>query len=187
MNPNRTVFMRSFSIALLASTIAVSGLASQTPTAAAAPAQRTSLTLSEALQIAERNNPTYQQSINGRARARAGLRTAYGTLFPSVDASVGASYREGRQQFFGGVPIGASVDIVSSSWSLQASTRYAWGTISNIKRANASLDAAEADLNSALFTLRSERAYSLRLDAKDIMNMISLHQTMRVIKKRLQE
>jgi long-chain acyl-CoA synthetase len=37
------------------------------------------------------------------------------------------------------------------------------------------------------FLLAIERAYSLRLDAKDIMNMISLHQTMRVIKKRLQE
>lgn len=147
--------MRSFSVALLACTVAVSGATAQTPAASAAPAQRTTLTLSEALQIAERNNPSYQQSINGRARARAGVRTAYGTLFPSVDASVGASYREGRQQFFGGVPIGASVDIVSSNWGLQASTRYAWGTVSNIKRANAQLDAAEADLTAALFTLRS--------------------------------
>jgi outer membrane protein len=155
MNPNRTVFMRSFSIALLACAVALSGATAQSPAAPVAPAQRTSLTLSEALQIAERNNPTYQQSINGRSRARAGVRTAYGTLFPSIDASVGAGYREGRQQFFGGVPIGSVVDIVSSSWGIQASTRYAWGTVSNIKRANAQLDAAEADLSAALFALRS--------------------------------
>jgi outer membrane protein len=147
--------MRSFSIALLACTVAASGATSQTP-APAAPAARTTLTIGEAISIAERNNPTYQQSINGRARARAGMRAAWGNLFPSINASAGASYREGRQQFFGGVPVGAAIDIVSSSWSLNAQSSYSWGTWARIRSADATLDAAEADVDNALFTLRSQ-------------------------------
>jgi outer membrane protein len=146
--------MRSFSIALLACTVAVSGAASQTP-APAAPAPRTTLTIGEAISIAERNSPTYQQVVNVRARARGSVRAAYGTLLPSADASAGASYREGRQQFFGGVPIGSVVDIVSSSWSMSARMNLGWATFSGIKRANASLDAADAEVDAALFALRS--------------------------------
>ncbi len=124
-------------------------------TAAAQTAPSTTLSLDEALSIAEKNNPQYLQAITGRTRAQAGMRAAWGNLFPSADASVGASYREGRQQFFGGVPIGASVDIVSSSWGLSANQRLSWGTFTNIKRAGASLDAAEAELVAARFTLRA--------------------------------
>ena len=116
---------------------------------------RTTLTLDEALEIARRNNPQYQQSLTGRTRAQAGSRAAWGALLPSADASAGASFREGRSQFFGGVAFGATSDIVSSSWNLSANSRISLNTFNNIKRANASLDAADADVSAALYALQS--------------------------------
>ena len=109
---------------LVASSVAVPA-AAQVPT-------RTSLSLDEALEIARRNNPVYLQSITGRTRASAAVRSAWGALLPSVDASLGASYREGRPQFFGGVAFGATSDIISSSWGLSASSRLSLNTFSDI-------------------------------------------------------
>ncbi len=114
---------------------------------------RTTLTLAEALDIAKKNNPTYLQSINGRSRASAAVRSAYGQLLPSADASLGASYREGRPQFFGGVAFGATSNIISSSWNLSANSRLSINTLNNIRRANASLDAADADVEAAQYFL----------------------------------
>jgi outer membrane protein len=138
---------RTFRTALLA-------LAVVAPLALEAQA-RTTLTLDEALEIARRNNPQYQQSLTGRTRAQANSRAAWGALLPSADASAGASFREGRSQFFGGVAFGATSDIVSSSWNLSASSRVSLNTFNNIKRANASLDAADAEVGAALFLLQA--------------------------------
>jgi outer membrane protein len=121
----------------------------------AAAQTRTTLTLAEALEIAKQNNPTYLQSLTGRERASAALRTARGQLLPSADANMGASYREGRPQFFGGVAFGATSDIISTNWGLSASARFNYGTLTSIQRANASLDAADSDVEAALFTLRN--------------------------------
>ncbi len=113
------------------------------------------LTLAEALEIAQKNNPTYLQSVTGRTRAAASVRSAYGALLPSADASMGASFREGRPQFFGGVAFGATSDIVSSSWNLSADMNLSLNTWQGIKRANASLDAAEADVDAARYALHN--------------------------------
>ena len=51
--------------------------------AQAAPA--TTLTLDEALEIATKNNPAYQQAVLGRSRAQAQVRSAYGNFLPSAD------------------------------------------------------------------------------------------------------
>ncbi len=123
--------------------------------AGAQTATRATLSLAEALDIAKQNNPAYLQSVNGRTRASAAVRSAYGALLPRADASLGASYREGRPQFFGGVAFGATSDIISSSWGLSASTQLSYNTFSNIKRANASMDAADADVEAALYSLRN--------------------------------
>ncbi len=137
---------------LLRTSLLLLGLA--TPLAAQ-PATRATLTLAEAIDIAQKNNPGYLQSVNGRTRASAAVRSAYGQLLPSADASFGASYREGRPQFFGGVAFGATSDIISSNWSLSASSRLSYNTLTSIRRANASLDAAEADVQAALYVLRN--------------------------------
>lgn len=134
---------------LLAVALSVPGAArAQAPT-------RTTLSLTEALEIAKRNNPVYLQSITGRTRASAAVRAAYGQLLPGVDASMGASFREGRPQFFNGVAFGATSDILSSSWNLQASSRLSFNTFQQIRSAKASMDAADADVDAALYVLRN--------------------------------
>lgn len=121
----------------------------------AAQAARPTLTLAEALEIAKKNNPTYLQSVTGLSRAAAARRSAYGQLLPNANANLGASYREGRPQFFGGVAFGATSDIVSSNWGLSASSNLSLNTIQSIRRANAQMDAAEADVEASLFQLRN--------------------------------
>ena len=118
-------------------------------------APRTTLSLEEALEIARRNNPQYLQSITGRSRAAAAVRSAYGSLLPSADASMGASFREGRTQFFNGVAFGATSDIISSSWNLSANSRFSLNTFNQIKSARAGMDAADADVDAALYSLRN--------------------------------
>lgn len=115
-----------------------------------------SLTLDQALEIAARNNPAYQQAVLGRNRAQAQVRAAYGTLLPSADASAGVGFREGRPQNFGGVAIGASSDILTSNWNLSGNARISWNTFNQIKRANSALDAADADVAAARFLLASQ-------------------------------
>ena len=159
-------------------------LAAATIASAQEPAPRTTLALTEALEIARRNNPVYLQSITGQTRARTNLRSAYGALLPSADANVSGNYREGRPQFFGGVAFGATNDIVSSSWGLSANARYNYGTFANLKRANAQLDAADSDLEAALYTLRSSVAAQFLL-ALQTQARASLQDTL-VVQQRLQ-
>ena len=126
------------------------------PTAKPTAAQtRATLTLTEAIEIANKNNPTYLQSITGRTRASAAVRSAYGQLLPSADASFGTSFREGRPQFFGGVAFGATSNIIASSWNLSANARLSINTLYTIRRANAALDAADADVAASSYQLRN--------------------------------
>src|SRR5688500_14684503 len=62
--------------------LAALALVTQTVTAQA-PA---SLTLDEAVSLARRNNPLFQQTINARRSADANVRTAYASLLPTVNA-----------------------------------------------------------------------------------------------------
>lgn len=114
------------------------------------------LTLEQALEIAAKNNPAYQQAVLGRNRAQAQVRAAYGNFLPSADGSFGLGFREGRPQNFGGINIGATSDILSSSWNLSARSALSWNTFNQIKRANAALDAADADVTAARFNLRAQ-------------------------------
>jgi len=150
----------------------------------AAQTARSTLTLAEALEIAKKNNPTYLQSVTGRTRASAALRSAYGQLLPSADFSAGASYREGRPQFFGGVAFGATSDIISSSWNLQGSMQLSLNTMAQIKRANASMEAAEADVEAAGFQLRNGVTAQFLL-ALQTQARASLQDTL-VVQQRLQ-
>lgn len=113
------------------------------------------LTLEQALEIAAKNNPQYQQAVLGRNRALAQVRAAYGNFLPSADGSFGLGFREGRPQNFGGVNIGATSDILSSSWNIQARSDISWNSFNRLKSANASLDAADAEVEAARYNLRS--------------------------------
>ena len=62
----------------------------------------TTVTIDQAIDIAQRNNPILQQTLNNRIGARAAVRSAYGALLPSADASLSAQRLQGGQQIFGG-------------------------------------------------------------------------------------
>ncbi|MHB8838409.1 MAG: TolC family protein [Gemmatimonadaceae bacterium] len=138
--------MRQILTALVVSGVALSAAAQSAPS---------TLTLDDAIGIAKKNNPVYQQQLSGRTRAALALRSAYGSFLPSADASFGTGYRQGKQEFFGGVAFGATSDIISSSWGLNFSARLSASTVSELRRARANMDAAEADVAAADVGLRA--------------------------------
>ena len=139
--------MRKFLTALF-----VSGVALNAAAQATAPS---TMTLDDALGIAKKNNPTYQQQLSGRTRAALALRSAYGAFLPSADASFGSGYRQGKPEVFGGVAFGATSAIISSSWGLNFNARYSASTLSELRRARANVDATEADVSVAELSLRN--------------------------------
>ena len=139
--------MRKFLTALVVSGVALHASAQSTPPS--------SLTLDDALGIAKKNNPTYQQQLSGRTRAALVLRSAYGAFLPSADASFGSGYRQGRPEVFGGVAFGATSDIISSSWGLNFNARFSASTLSELRRAKVNMEAADFDVSVADLALRN--------------------------------
>ena len=138
--------MRQLLTALVVSCVALTAVA-QSPTPS-------TLTLDDAIGIAKKNNPVYQQQLSGKTRAALALRSAYGAFLPSADASFGSGYRQGKPEVFGGVAFGATSDIISSNWGLNFSARLSASTMTEVRRARANYDAAEADIAAADLMLR---------------------------------
>ena len=146
----------------LAVCLAAAPLAAQTPAPAAPPVAAApaappgpALTLDEALAIARRNNPAFLQTVEGRRRSSAAVRSAYGALLPNVNSSMTAGYREGRQQFFGGVGFGATGDIINSSYDVSANVRINQAALLAPRAQKASADATEADIVAGAQSLRT--------------------------------
>jgi outer membrane protein len=142
-----------FLLCSLAVCVAVTPLAAQTP---APPAVGPVLTLDQALDIARRNNPTFLQTVEGRRRASAAVRSSYGALLPNISSSFGANFRQGRPQLFNGVSIGASGDQVSSSYGIDASLNLSQAAILGPKAQRANAAATEADIAAGAQTLRMQ-------------------------------
>jgi len=132
----------------------VLSLAAIALTAGAATAQ-SALTLDEAIQLARRNNPLYQQVANNRRSADGQLRQAYARLLPSLSANMSGRYQQTGQQFFQGVALSAASDQVQSSYNiglnynLNAAVLFAPGLF------RAQRDAAEAELTGQQEFLRA--------------------------------
>lgn len=107
------------------------------------------MTLTEAIALAQRNNPTLQNSANGRRTAAAALRTANGAFLPSINTSFGTGFREGRQSFVQGQAFGSTNDQLSSDISASASLNLSMATINDRKSAQANQDATESDIAAA--------------------------------------
>jgi outer membrane protein len=132
--------------------VVVTGFAAS---AAAQAAVSGSLSLEDALAIAKKNNPTYQQQLTGRTRAAAALRSAYGAFLPGADASLSSGYRQGKPQAFGGIAFGATSDVISSNWGLNFNARFSTSQLADLRSAKVSLEAAESDVSAADLGLRS--------------------------------
>jgi outer membrane protein len=141
----RTLFLTAF--------LALSGqVAGQAISQDSAPA---TLTIEQAIEVARRNNPELQQTLNNRIGARAAVRSAYGALLPTADASLSAQRQQGGQQIFSGTALGASSDVNQSQYRLGFDYRINSATLITPSLQRANRDAVEADITGATETLRS--------------------------------
>jgi outer membrane protein TolC len=89
-------------IALLALIVGIVGSASaQDSTLVPRLQPAATLTLTEAIQQAQRNSPTYRQTLNNAGPARWAVRNAYGNLLPQAQVSSGMSYTGSGESQFG--------------------------------------------------------------------------------------
>src|SRR5438034_3636023 len=119
---------------------------------AAAP---TSLTIEQAIELAHRNNPELQQTLNNRVAAQAAVRSAYGALLPSADASLSVQNQQGGQQIFSGTSLGASSDVRQSTYQIGFNYRLNSATLITPSLQRANRDAVDADINGASEILRA--------------------------------
>ena len=126
------------------------------------------LTVEQAVDLAQANNPQLRQSLNARRSAAAATRSAYGALLPNVSSTAGTSWREGRQQVFGGIGIGASANTIGSSASVNASLNYGLDAFLQPRAAKASERAVEAEADAASVQLRTTvtQQYLIALQAQ---------------------
>jgi outer membrane protein len=115
------------------------------------------LTLEEALSLASRSNPDLVQTRNARRSAGAALRSAYGELLPSADASFQSQFRQGGTQPINGVTFETS-DIRQSNYWLGVQYRIGPGTLLSPRVQKANLDAADADVGAMDARIRSDVA-----------------------------
>ena len=113
-----------------------------------------SLTIEQAVELARRNNPELQQIMNNRIGARAAVRSAYGALLPSADASFSVQRQQGGQQIFGGTSLGARSDVNQSSYQIGVNYRLNSASLITPSLQRANRDAVDADITGASETLR---------------------------------
>src|SRR5256714_12890707 len=115
----------------------------------------TTLTIDQAIEAARRNNPELQQTLNNRIGAQAAVRSAYGQLLPSADASLSVQRQQGGQQIFSGTSLGASSDVNQSNYEIGFNYRLNSATLITPSLQRANRDAVEADITGATEILRS--------------------------------
>ncbi len=113
------------------------------------------LSLQDALALAETYSPTYKQTANDRGAAAWGVRNAYASFIPTLTATTNATYRgAGVQRFLTtefrqpSATIGSSYNL-SLGWTLDGNTLLQPGV------QKASLSAVDASIDAARMTLRS--------------------------------
>jgi len=127
------------------------------------------LTLADAISMARRNNPIHLATVNNRIGADAAIRTAFGQLLPSADASFSAQRQQGGRQIFNGGSFGASSDVNQSQYQIGINYRINSASLITPKLQRANRDAVDADINGSAETLRSEvtQQYLTELQAED--------------------
>ncbi len=113
------------------------------------------LSVEQAVELAQANNPQLRQSLNARRTAAAATRAAFGQMLPNVSSSAALSWREGRQQVFNGVGFGANANTIGSNASVNASLTYGLETLLQPKQAKLAERATEAEADAASQQLRT--------------------------------
>jgi len=111
------------------------------------------LTMDQAVAIAQRNNPDFQVTKNNRRNASYELRTAYGGLLPQLSASLAGQYQQGGEQFFNGVSLSSNSDVLQSQYSIGLNYRINAASFIAPKVQRANSAAVNADIAGASSTL----------------------------------
>ena len=167
----KRLYLMLVSLAPLSFAVAQSPAASSVSTVLGSsdPAALATLSLAEAVTIARRNNPIHLATVNNRVSADAAVRTAFGQLLPSADASFSALRQQGGRQIFNGGSFGATSDVNQSQYSLDFGYRINSATLITPKLQRANRDAVDADITGSAEVLRSNvtQQYLSALQAED--------------------
>lgn len=113
------------------------------------------LTVDEAIALARRNNPLFNQTVNARRSADLNVRSAYASLLPSVSTNLSGRYQQTGQQFFQGIALANNSDVLQSSYGLGVNYTINSAVLFAPKLYAAQREAAEADVTGAAELLRS--------------------------------
>lgn len=128
--------------------LGVPAAAQSTPESAAQAAPAT-LTLGEAIELARENNPGYLSQANDLVSASWAVRSAYGDLLPTANASMGMGYTASGERRFGTVGLGEQPAMYSSNYNLGMSYSLSGARLLEPTRARAQQRATAARVEGA--------------------------------------
>lgn len=104
------------------------------------------LSLAEALELASRNSPTYQQVLNDADPAAAQVRAAYGSLLPSLNSSGTLGYSRAGSQRFADQIFSQGSSTISSNYNISASWGISYAKLLAPKQGKANQRAVEENI-----------------------------------------
>ncbi len=119
------------------------------------PSMPQTLSLDEALELAERYNPTYRQTANDRAPAAWAVRNAYSSFLPTFDVSSSATFRGKGTQRFLTTEFTQPSSTIGSSYSLSLNWNFNGNTLLEPGVAKAALSASDASVDPMRLNVRS--------------------------------
>jgi outer membrane protein len=142
---------------LLALTCALPSWATAQDSTVAAPGpQPVTLSLDEALRQARVNSPAYRQTLNDASPARWSLRSAYGSLLPSVTASSDIGYSGSGQANFGSGFTRPTSAFITSGYNLGLRWELSGRALTAPAQQKALQRATDEDISGAGVTLTAE-------------------------------
>jgi outer membrane protein len=132
------------------------------------------LTLQDALELARQNNPTFLSQANDQGPADWGVREAYLSFLPDVNASAGATYtRPGVQRIGTQVSEALGTDYLSTRYSIGFGWTLNGNVLFGLPSARASSVATAARIDAARFDLESRvtAQYMTALRARDALEV----------------
>jgi outer membrane protein TolC len=145
--------MRATLFAAALAGASVPGAAAQQPVLPSIPQ---SLGLQEAIDLAQRHNPSLRQIANDRGPAAWGVRNAYTQMFlPELNASAGFNYRGAGSQTFLAQEFTQGSSTIGSSYSLGLFWQLSGATLTAPGQAKAQLRAVDAAVDGARINLQA--------------------------------
>jgi outer membrane protein len=158
--------MRSLRLVACLAIPAQIALGQQTPTVPVT--SGTGLSLEQAISTARQNNPLLLQTQNQVRIADAQVRSAYGALLPSLNASMATNYTESGTQYVQGVPFASGANAYSGDYRIGVGYTLSSSVLFAPRAARANRAASEATAASTSETLRANvtTQYITALQAK---------------------